>query len=203
MTTLLLIRHATCDPVGVRLAGRAPGISLNAAGRAQAESLARRLSGVSLTAVYSSPLERARETAEAIASPRGLGVELVEGLIEWDFGAWTGCTLAELEPDPTWHAFNRVRSATRPPGGEHVLELQARVVAALDRIVAIHPEARVAVVSHADVLRSAVAHHLGVPIDLAHRLEFAPASVTVLARQPWGPLLLRLNDCGDLGDLPE
>ena len=180
MTTFLLIRHAMCDPVGRSIAGRAPGVHLNELGRAQAERLAQRLAGVPLDAVYTSPLERARETAEPLARRLGLAVRVVEALGELDFGDWTGRALAELDALGDWRRFNALRSITGAPGGELMLEVQARVVRALEAMRREHPDGRCAVVSHGDVVRGAIAHYAGVPLDFLQRLEVGPASVSVL-----------------------
>jgi probable phosphoglycerate mutase len=196
VTTFLLVRHATCDPVGKSLAGRAPGVHLNAEGRAQARRLAERLAASPIAVVYSSPLERARETAAAVAERVGVTADTHDGLTEMDFGAWTGCTFAELAPDERWRRFNSFRSGTRPPGGETMQEAQARAVAALLALAERHGDAVVAAVSHGDVIKGVVAHVAGIPLDLAHRLEVAPASVSVVALDADGARLLRLNDCG-------
>lgn len=195
MTTFLLVRHATTDPVGRWLAGRAPGVHLNLEGRAQARWLAERLAGSPVAAVYSSPLERARETAAALAERAGLPVATCDALTEIDVGEWTGCTFATLASDDRWHRFNTFRSGTRPPGGETMQEVQTRAVTAL-LALAEHYGAGVvvAVVSHADVIKGVVAHVAGIPLDLAHRLEIATASVSVVTITPDGARLVRLND---------
>jgi probable phosphomutase (TIGR03848 family) len=180
MTTFLLIRHAMCDPVGKSLAGRTSGIHLNDVGRAQAERLAARLSGVALDAVYSSPRERALETAEPIARAHGLPPCVVDALDDIDFGRWTGRTLRDLDGDAEWIRFNTFRSVVRAPGGEQMLEVQARSLAALEAMRRAHPDGRCAVVSHADVIRGTLAHFMGIHLDLMYRLEIAPASISVL-----------------------
>ena len=180
MTTFLLIRHATCDPVGRSLAGRAPGVSLNADGVAQAATLARRLHDVALDAIYSSPIDRARETAHAIAQGRAVTVQLDDALIELDFARWTGLSFAELDSDPQWRRFNALRSLTRASSGELMLQVQSRAIALLERIRAERPDAAVALVSHGDLIRGVVAHVAGVPLDLFHRIEIDPASVSVV-----------------------
>ena len=196
MTRFLLIRHATCDPVGVSISGRTAGVRLNEEGRRQAERLARHLAPTRIDALYASPLERTRETAEAIAAGRDLEVRTLEGLLEVDFGDWTGRTIRELDEVDDFRRFNAFRTGTRIPGGELALEAQARIVAALVRLRTEHPDATVAIVSHADVLRSAIAHFTGVSRDLAHRLTIEPASVSVLALDDWGAKLVRLNETG-------
>lgn len=194
MTTFLLIRHATCPPVGRALAGRAPGVHLDEAGRGQAARLAERLAAVPVAALYSSPLERARETAAPLAARLGLPVCDAPGAMEIDFGEWTGRTLDELACDPRWGPFNAFRGGTRIPGGELLIEAQARIVAELERLRARHPEAVVAVVSHADVIRAALCHYAGIPLDLMLRIEIACASVSVVEVTPHGARILRLND---------
>lgn len=193
MTTVLLVRHAHCEPVGRRIAGRAPGVPLDVEGRRQAAVLAGRLRALSLAAVVSSPLERARETAVAIAAPHGLTVACDPAWTELDFGAWTGRDLAALDDDEHWRRWNRFRAGTRAPGGELMLEAQARAVAALAGLAERHPEDVVAVVSHADVLRAVLAHYLGMSLDHLLRLEIAPASVSALELGPWGARVVLLN----------
>jgi probable phosphomutase (TIGR03848 family) len=193
MTTLLLIRHAHCDPVGVSIAGRAPGIHLNQRGRAEARALGSRLSALDIAAIYSSPLERALETAAPIAVEQQLEVGTARGLVEIDFGEWTGKTLAELNPVPEWKLFNSYRSGTRIPGGESMAEVLARALAELDRILDSHSGNLVALVSHGDVLRMLMAHFLGIPWDLLHRIELSPASVSVVAFEPHAPRVLLMN----------
>jgi len=180
MTTLLLIRHAACDPIGHFIAGRTPGIHLNDAGRHQADALAERLAGVRLDAIYSSPLERARETAECLARRAALPIEVREELGELDFGAWTGMNFQQLASDDRWRRFNTMRGRTRIPGGELMLEVQARVVSLAELARERFPNGRVSFVTHADVLRGLLAHYLGIPLDLMQRFEIAPASVSVL-----------------------
>jgi probable phosphoglycerate mutase len=193
VTTFLLIRHATCDPVGKRLAGRAPGVSLNAEGRGQAARMADWLAPVPVAAVYSSPLERASETAGAIAAPRELATVPRAAFTELDFGDWTGRAIAALEGDATWGHFNAFRSGTRAPGGESMLEAQARATTELLALASDHPDQTVVVVSHADVIRSVLAYFVGAPLDLLLRIEIAPASVSALALHAWGARLLGVN----------
>lgn len=178
--TLLLIRHAACDHVGHRLAGRAPGVPLNEEGRRQAHALARALAGLPVEAVYSGPLERARETGAALAERLALPLRQAPGLDELDYGDWTGRSLESLSGDPVWRAFNASRGATRVPGGETMGEVMVRAVAELERLRRAHPDGMVAAVSHGDVIRGLLLHALGIPLDHIHRLEVAPASVSTL-----------------------
>ncbi len=199
MTTLLLIRHATNDWVRKgRLAGWTPGVHLNAEGRAQAQALGERLAPVSLAAIYSSPLERALETAQAVAEPHNLDVHVRVGVGEVHYGEWNGQPLKRLAKTPRWAALRVYPSGTRFPGGETIGEMQARVVATLNEISAHHPQDIVAVVAHADVIKAAVAYYAGVPLDLFQRLVISPASLTVITFGRFGPQLMRMNDTGKL-----
>jgi probable phosphoglycerate mutase len=195
MTTFLLIRHALCDPVGRAIAGRQPGVHLNVEGRRDAERLAARLSELALSGIYSSPLERAIETAEPIAARQGLVVRIAQGLNEVDFGDWTGKTFTQLDRLDEWKRFNSHRSGTRIPGGETIGEVLGRSRAELERLTQVHtdPSQPVAVISHGDVLRAIVADGLGMSMDLMQRLELSPASVSVLVMQGPDPRILLLN----------
>ena len=193
MATFLLVRHATGDHVGRVLAGRAPGRPLGDEGHAQAEGLAARLAHRDVAAVYASPLERARQTAAALARRLGLDVCELSAVTELDVGEWTGRSYDELAGDRTWDHFNRYRSGTRPPGGELLLEVQARAVGALLGLRERHADQTVAVVTHADVIRAVLGHFAGVPIDLLLRFEIDPASVTEIELHEWGVRIVRVN----------
>lgn len=199
MTSFLLIRHALCDPVGHSIAGRQPGIHLNEIGRRQAQRLAERLKGILLAGLYTSPLERASETARVIGNQQGLEPRVLEDLNEIDFGEWTGKTLAGLDPLPDWHRFNSSRTQSRIPGGETMEEVLNRALGALQRLRVEHPQASdlVAVVSHGDVLRALLAHALGMSLDLMQRLELSPASISVLELSDGDPRVLLMNSTGD------
>ncbi len=195
MTQLLLIRHAVNDWVGKnRLAGWTPGVHLNDEGRRQAEALAERLAGAELKAVYSSPLERTRETAEIIARPHGLPIRIREGVGEARYGEWTGQKLEDLSKTELWRVVQFHPSGARFPEGEALREMQARAVAEVDAIGAHHSEEMVAVVSHSDVIKSIIAHYAGMHLDLFQRLVISPASLSILAFGKMGPRLVRLND---------
>lgn len=198
MTRFLLIRHAVTDAVGHHFSGRQPGVPLNAAGLVQAQHLARRLAPVSLAAVYTSPLERTLQTATPIAQAHDLTPINCDDFLELDLGEWTGQPFTALHDDPQFHLFNAFRSNTRVPGGELMLEAQTRIVAGLARLAARHPQATVAVVSHSDLLKAAVAYYAGIPLDLFQRLEISPASVSTLELYPETARLTGLNDTGEL-----
>ncbi|HET6578791.1 MAG TPA: histidine phosphatase family protein [Gemmatimonadales bacterium] len=191
--TVLLVRHATCDHVGRRIAGRSPGVHLNAQGRAEAAALAEALGGLPVAAVYSAPLERASETAAPLAERLALPVVAAPGLDELDFGDWTGRSLDSLAAEPGWRAFNEARDTTRIPGGELMSDAVARAMAELVRFRREHPDGLVAAVSHGDVIRGVLLHCLGLPLHRVHRLDVAPASVSVAYLSEPAPRVLAVN----------
>ena len=195
---LLLIRHASNDWIGTRLAGWTPGVHLNDVGRAEAAALAARLAGRRLDAVYASPLERARETAGFVAAPHGITVRLLPEVGEVHFGSWEGRSLEELRAEPLWAQVQQRPSQIRFPGGESLAEVQARAVAALERLRADHPRRVVAVVSHADVIKVAVAHYAGAHLDHFQRLVVTPGSLSVIHLSDGEPRLVLFNDSGTL-----
>jgi probable phosphoglycerate mutase len=195
MTRFYFIRHAAIDGLGQRIAGRMPGVGLNADGREQALRLARRLARESIDAVYASPQQRAMQTAEALARELKLDLQIAGELDEIDFGDWTGKSYEELEALPEWRAFNILHSSTRPPNGELLLEAQARVVRFMEKQRNKNAAKRIALVSHGDVIRVALAHHLGIPIDFLLRFEIGPASVSAVELHDHGPRVLSINSC--------
>ena len=193
-TTFFLVRHAAHDRVGAILCGRMPGVSLGSIGRSQAERLAARLANENVASVLTSPLDRARETAEPIAARLGRAPEICDGINEIDFGAWSGLSFDALAPDPGWVSWNNVRSISRPPGGETMLEAQARILKVIERTRKAHPGRAVVLVSHGDVIKAALLYHLGMPIDAYPRFEIDPASISTLLVSDWGSKVLRLNE---------
>jgi probable phosphoglycerate mutase len=188
--TLHLIRHGEHRLPADRLAGRTPGVSLSDRGVEQAHRTASKLAGCGITAIHSSPLDRTRQTAEIIAGHLGLPVAPSDALAEIDFGAWTGHRFADLDEREDWRRWNHFRSGTRAPGGETMLEAQARALRHIEGLGG----GTVALVSHCDVIRAVLAHFLGMPIDLFLRLEVAPASISTVEIGPWGPRILRINE---------
>ena len=181
MAILLLIRHGQNDMVGEKLAGRLPGVHLNDHGIAQARRLAAETAHLHLQAVYSSPLERARETAEPIARVHDLDVEIVPDLIEIDFGDWQGKRLKRLKKDRLWKTVQSKPGAFRFPNGESFAEAQSRVVEGLTRLSEHHgKDEMIACVAHSDVIRLAVAHFLRLPLDEFQRVRISTASLTVM-----------------------
>jgi probable phosphomutase (TIGR03848 family) len=180
MITMFFIRHGKTDWIGKKLAGQLPGISLNEEGRQEAERLAIGLESARLTAIYSSPLERARETADPVARRHALEVVSVDALQELDFGDWTGKTFHELGGMEGWREILRHPSQTSFPGGESLREVQQRAVAWTDPILKREGELRIAVFSHADTIRLVLAHFAGMPIDSFQSLTVDPASISIL-----------------------
>ncbi len=191
---LLLVRHGTTDEIGKVLTGWKPGVRLNAVGRAEAQRTAQRLARVPLGAIYTSPVDRARETAEAIAQPHGLVPVAREALGEVRLGEWTGLSFESLRGDPRWESFNRFRAGARPPGGEWMIEVQARMVAEIQRLFDQHAEDTVAVVSHGDPIKAALFHYGGVSLEVMLRWQIAPASVSVLDLWPSAAAVVAVND---------
>lgn len=192
--TILLVRHAAHTQLGRVLSGRTGDVPLSAAGRAQADRLAQRLGSERIDAVQASPVRRARETAQAIAVVARVSAEPAEPLNEIDFGAWSGRDFAALEEDSAWHDWNSRRGAAMPPGGEPMLAVQQRVLAHLRSVAERASDAVVAMVSHADVIRAAVAGILGLPLDRILGFDIDPASVTRIVAGNWGERVVSLNE---------
>jgi probable phosphoglycerate mutase len=193
-TTFFLVRHAIHDRVGTILCGRMPGVILGSTGQAQAHRLGERFAREKITCLLSSPLERAIETAEPIASRIGQPITCCEAINEVDFGDWTGKSFESLAQDPLWFPWNNARSNARPPGGETMLEAQSRIVQAMDRSRRVYPDQSIILVSHSDVIKAALLYHLGLSLDAYSRIEISPASVSTLAIGDWGSKVLSLNE---------
>ncbi|MGH9079583.1 MAG: histidine phosphatase family protein, partial [Acidimicrobiales bacterium] len=164
-TVVLLVRHGVTPTTGKILPGRAAGLHLSPEGEAQARAVAGRIAEAGGTgppaAVYASPLERTRETARPIARRLGLRVRSERGLLECDFGAWTGARLSALAKKPEWQEVQRWPSGFRFPGGESFLEMQARMASTITRLARHHPGETIVAVSHADPIKAAVASAAG------------------------------------------
>jgi probable phosphoglycerate mutase len=193
-TTFFLVRHAAHDRVGSVLCGRMPGVRLGALGHDQARRLGERLANENVACLRTSPLERAEETAEAIAAKVGRPAETCEAITEIDFGAWTGARFADLSGDPLWAAWNTARAVSRAPDGETMLEAQARIVTAMERLRRSYQDRAVVLVSHGDVIKAALLYHLGLPVDAYARFDVDPASISTLAVGDWGSKVVRLNE---------
>jgi probable phosphomutase (TIGR03848 family) len=202
-TVVLLVRHGQTPTTGSLLPGRAKGLHLAEAGTKQAERVGERIAELkSVDAVYASPLERARETAAPIAAARGLKVHVERGLLECDFGEWTGAELKGLMKLPEWKTVQRAPSTFRFPGGESFTEMQARMVTTIDRLRAAHPNGTIVCVSHADPIKALVAHAMGTHLDLFQRIVVSTCSVSAVAYTAGGPIVLTVNSTGaSLADL--
>jgi probable phosphoglycerate mutase len=182
MPTFLLIRHGENDYVKKgRLAGHIPGVHLNDTGRQQAAALAEKLTYAPLKAIYSSPLERAMETAAPLAEKLNLPVIQRPGLIETDPGEWQGKTVKSLRRAKVWRVLQHAPSLFRFPGGESISQCQARLVAEMEELRQMHEDNDlVACVLHADPIKLIVAFYVGMPVDSFQRLAVGPASLSML-----------------------
>ncbi|MGK2950717.1 MAG: MSMEG_4193 family putative phosphomutase [Acidimicrobiales bacterium] len=205
-TLVLLVRHGQTPTTGKVLPGRAVGLHLADKGVEQAETVAQRIAAIEgpkrkVTAVYASPLERTRETAAPIAKALGLRVQRHKGLLEADFGDWTGAELKKLYKLPEWRTVQRNPSGFRFPGGESFTEMQTRFCGAIDQLRAAHPGETIVAVSHADPIKAAVAHAMGTHLDLFQRIVVSPCSVSAILYGLEGPVVLTVNSTDDLAAL--
>lgn len=198
MIRILLIRHGTTDLLGRVLYGRMPAVYLNAEGLRQAERLAEALSArYKIAGVLSSPLERARQTAQPIADCNDLDIDIDDRITEVDVGLWMGKSFEELNQLAEWKTYNRNRSTNRPPGGESMMQVQVRAWQAIEKLTqcdSASGETAIAVITHGDVIRCLLLLLLGMSIDHIHRLEIAPASVSEVLLDPYGPVIGSVNE---------
>ena len=202
-TTVLLVRHGTTSTTGTILPGRASGLHLSERGVDQAESVADRLAQIKRrpTALYVSPLERTRETAAPIAARLSLKATVERGLLECDFGDWTGKRLSMLRKKPQWRAVQHAPSTFRFPEGESFVEMQSRMWSTLERLAHRHRNRTIVVVSHADQIKAAVTYAQGVPLDLFQRTVISTCSVSAIAFTDDAPVVLSVNNTGSLAEL--
>ena len=200
-TLLLLIRHGLTDTAGKRLTGWARGVHLNDRGREQAERLAERLAPLPIRALYTSTLERCMETAEPLARTKGLDVRPLDSLRDVDYGGWTNRNMSQVRNTKLWNKLLVAPADARFPSGETAREVQSRIVGEMNSILERHPRSVVAVFTHADPVKLTLAHYLGVHIDLFTRIAVSPASVSAVVAGDGRPVVVRLNDTGDLRDL--
>ena len=197
-TLVVLVRHGQTSTTGKVLPGRAKGLHLSETGLAQAEAAAARLALLpKVHAVYASPLERTRETAAPIAKAVGVRTRTTKGLLECDFGDWTGAKLAELMKKPEWRTVQSAPSTFRFPGGESFVEMQSRITGELDQLAARHAGETIVCVSHADPIKAAVAHAAGTHLDLFQRIVISPCSITPILMGHGAPVVLAVNSTGD------
>lgn len=197
----MLVRHGLTDLTQTRLIGRLPGISLNAEGQRQAAVAADRMSLLPVAAIFASPIERTMETAEPLSRRLGLPIIPEEGLLEVDYGEWAGQEYKVLRKTDLWKQVQQQPAGARFPGGEAVREAQARIAATIEGILARHPREVVVAFTHADMIKLAVAYFTGLHLDLFQRTSVSAGSVTALHLGSGPPVLLKLNDVGDLSDL--
>ncbi len=195
-----LVRHGATPTTGKVLPGRAPGLHLAPKGLAEADDAARRLAALdpAPVAVYASPLERAQETAAPIARALGLRVRTERGLLECDFGEWTGRRLAVLARRREWRHVLLSPSTFRFPDGESFCELQVRAWTAVVGLAERHRGGTIVAVSHADPIKAIVATALGVPLDLFQRATVSTGSISVVELGRPVPLVRCVNATGDL-----
>jgi probable phosphomutase (TIGR03848 family) len=199
MTTVFLVRHGLTAQTGRVLYGRTPGIDLDDRGRTQANELVQRFDGVRVTAIYSSPLERCVQTVEPLATARRLSVRTDDALLEMDAGGWTGKTLRQVRRARAWDNVQRSPSTfTFPGGGEAFGDAQTRAVGSIERIARRHRRGAVLVATHGDIVRIAIAHFAGAPLDAFQRIVIDTAGVSVLELGGPRPHVLLVNDTGGL-----
>ena len=196
-TTILLVRHGQTPTTGKLLPGRAAGLRLADVGVQQAERAGERIAELAkVDAVYTSPMERARDTAAPIGKAVGLRPKVVKGLIECDFGDWTGAELKKLMKLPEWRTVQKAPSTFRFPNGESFTEMQVRMVTTLDTLREQHPGGLIVCVSHADTIKAAMAHALGTHLDLFQRIVISTCSISGIAWSTDGPVALTVNSTG-------
>ncbi len=203
-TLVLLVRHGQTPTTGIELYGRKPGVHLSDKGLDQAKNVAQRISAMGrqrFEAIYCSPLERTKQTAQAISSELQLKVKQDRGLLELDVGDWTGRKLTQLRKLKSWSSVQKYPSGFRFPNGESFTEMQTRIAGTVSRLVERHPGKAIVAVSHADPIRALVAHAMGTHLDLFQRTVVSPCSVTAILYTPNGPVVLSVNNTGELSDL--
>ena len=203
-TLVLLVRHGQTPTTGIELYGRKPGVHLSDKGLDQAKKVAQRISAMGrqrFEAIYCSPLERTKQTAQAISSELQLKVKQDRGLLELDVGDWTGRKLTQLRKLKSWSSVQKYPSGFRFPNGESFTEMQTRMAGTVNRLVERHPGKAIVAVSHADPIRALVAHAMGTHLDLFQRTVVSPCSVTAILYTSNGPVVLSVNNTGELSDL--
>ena len=193
-TTVFFVRHGSHDRLDHVLCGRMEGVGLGEQGRKEATRAAERLKAEKIAALYVSPLQRAMETADPIAGALGLKRIEAEALNEIDVGEWTGARFEDLRHHPAWEPWNRDRSQHRAPGGESMLEVQARVARWLADVAERRPDEHVAAVCHSDVIKAGLCYALGLSLDHHSRIEISPGSISVVLAGAWGLKVHSVNE---------
>ena len=203
MTTILLIRHAVNDFVKTgKLAGWTEGVHLNEEGKAQAEALGERLADAPLRQIYASPIARTRETAAAIARHHPqLRVQEQRAIGEVQYGDWEGKKISDLSRRKMWSLVQEYPSRAYFPGGESMRGVQTRIVDAIEALAQDHPGEMIALVFHADLIKMALAHYLGMHLDVFQRIVISPASISTLQLGHSRPFILGMNDIAHVAAL--
>ncbi|SRR5690606_33249975 len=191
-TILILVRHGESEAYDY-LPGRKPGVNLSAAGVAEVKNLAKHLTRFNIDIIFSSPVDRTKQTAEIISSSISKEIKFADELMEIDFGEWTGKSFAELKNDNQWKLFHKFRSGTRIPGGETILEVQFRMIKKIEEIISKYSGKTILIVSHGDPIKSALCYYLGLPLDFISRVSIDTASLSVLILNESGPIIKSLN----------
>jgi broad specificity phosphatase PhoE len=188
------LRHGEHGLLGKVLAGRMPGVGMTERGRAEIASQAERLAREKIAAIYASPLQRTRETAEIVSARLSLSIEFRDDLLELDFGEWTGATFDAIRADPRWQAWSTQRSLAAIPGGESMRAVQQRIVAAIIELNERHLHETVVLASHGDVIRAALLYALGMPLDFYNRIEIGQGSISTISLGAGGIRVLALSE---------
>jgi probable phosphoglycerate mutase len=199
VTIFHLLRHGQHALLGKALAGRMPGVVLSERGRAEIAAAAERLAEENIAAIYASPLDRTRETAEIVSARLGLPIAFRDDLLEVDFGEWTGATFDSIRAHPRWHAWNTLRSLAQVPGGETMRGVQHRAVAALVELSECHPDETLVLCSHGDVIRAMLVFALGMPLDFYNRIEVVQGSISTIQIEPERIRVIRISERPHLG----
>ena len=199
MTIFHLLRHGQHGLLGRALAGRMPGVGMTEQGRAEIAAAAERLAKEKIAAIYASPLQRTRESAEIVGERLGLPIEFRDDIIELDFGEWTGATFDSIRADPRWQAWSKQRSLSSIPGGESMRAVQQRAVEAMLDINERHLGGTVVLVSHGDVIRAMLIFALGMPLDFYNRIEVAQGSLSTIQIEPERIRVIRISERPFLG----
>jgi ribonuclease H / adenosylcobalamin/alpha-ribazole phosphatase len=199
MTVFHLLRHGEHGLLGKALAGRMPGVGMTEKGRAEVAAVAERLAKEKIAAIYASPLQRTRETAEILADRLGLPIAFRDDLLELDFGEWTGATFDSIRAHPKWHAWNTQRSLARIPGGETMRAVQHRSVDAMAELTERHPDQVLVLCTHGDVIRAMLVFALGMPLDFYNRIEVAQGSLSTIQIEPDRIRVIRISERPQLG----
>ena len=202
MTIFHLLRHGEHGLLGKALAGRMPGVRLTEKGRAEIGAVAERLAKEKIAAIYASPLQRTRETAEIVAERLGLPIGFRDDLLELDFGEWTGATFDSIRAHPKWHAWNTQRSLAQIPGGETMRAVQHRAVEAMADLKERHIDQTVVLCTHGDVIRAMLVFALGMPLDFYNRIEVVQGSLSTIQIEPDRIRVIRVSERPHLGLRP-